>query len=282
METATIEKKFNYIGARIKFSEPRRFDNRPFTIDIKKDKAGEFYDVRAKEEIKMMILDAQKDDRHLLLMIKDPEQKRASTSKFLCGHDERAWFTCAVPGLTGIPVSTVTQAKQALKPKELIDLERKEGLKTSKAQKRHRKLDSGKKIHRQGEFMFIPVASFEPPKTSLTVIHRNEPMRRGNAGNSHMAEYLYRQGGTTVYVSKYSSKAQNGFTVIEYNDVMKNDTEHAKKYSWHTMVRDPQVYTKGRITHKEHKTLDLGDRWHKVLLNTENKAKGFESVAFLD
>lgn len=79
-----------------------------------------------------MIMDVQKQDRHLLLLVKDPDghaitfsqasdPRRISISKFLCGHDERNWFTCAVPG----KASTVFQAKQDLKPKDLQDLTKK-------------------------------------------------------------------------------------------------------------------------------------------------------------
>lgn len=56
----------------------------------------------------MLVLDAQKDDRHLLLLVKDhtvtttrngfqASEKLIPKARFLCGHDERNWFTCAVP-----------------------------------------------------------------------------------------------------------------------------------------------------------------------------------------
>lgn len=64
-----------------------------------------------------MVMDVQKNDRHLLLMARD---KDGSPLKFLCGHDERHWFTCAVPG----GPSTVFQAKQALKPPEIVRAEK--------------------------------------------------------------------------------------------------------------------------------------------------------------
>jgi hypothetical protein len=233
----------------------------------------------------MMIMDVQKKDRHLLLLIKDPngnatfsqasDPRRATISKFLCGHDERNWFTCAVPG----KASTVFQAKQDLKPKELQDIEKREGLKTNRAHKRHRKLESGKKIHRQGEFMFIPEPDFQPPAGSLTVIRRQEPMSRGR-GNSHFAEQLYRSGGTTVHVSSYNRQSRTiGLTEKEFKAL---SVEDQKNFRWTSRTRNATVWVKGRITHKEHRTLDLGNIWHRVVINTESQAAGAQFVAFMD
>jgi len=267
------------MGARAKVSEA--VDTRwrvaaPFTIDIRRDKEGEFFDIKAKKDIEMMILDLQKKDRHLLLMTRDLSTKtmqkpKPDTAKYLCGHDERNWFTCAVP-----KGNTVNQAKEALKPQILRDVESKEGIKTSRAQKRHRKLNSGRKIHRQGEFMFIPDINFTPPSGSLTVIHRDEPMSRGR-GNSHYAEYLYRSGGEKVYVSHM---APDGLTEKDYQDWLKRN--RGRSVRWDVRVRNPRVLVKGKITHKEHATLDLGDVWHQVVMNTEDQAPGARRVAFLD
>ena len=280
MDTTVVEKKFDLMGARLKVSEPNRWSRRPFVIDIKKDRKGEFFDIEVKKDIEMMILDIQKQDRHLLLLVKEPNVNPhlpPINSKYLCGHDERNWFTCAIPN--SIPVTSVSKAKQALKPKVLRDLEAREGLKTKLSHKRHRKLKSGRKIHRQGEFMFIPEPDFQPPTGSLVIIHRNEPMRRG-AGNAHFAEYLYRMGGTKVYVR--GSSDGMGLTEDEYQRRIRENPSEAKWGGWRVMMRDPKVYTMGKITHKEHRTLDLGHVWHRVHLNTENEAIGFTSVAFLD
>jgi hypothetical protein len=289
MDTAVVQKKFSEMGARVKVSKPETRWNpnpQPFTIDIRRDEEGEFYDIRRKKEIEMMIMDVQKKDRHLLLLVKNPngnstsfsqasDPRRASISKFLCGHDERNWFTCAVPG----KASTVLQAKQDLKPKELQDIETREGLKTNRAHKRHRKLESGKKIHRQGEFMFIPEPDFQPPAGSLSVILRHEPMSRGR-GNSHFAEQLYRAGGTTVYVSSYNRQSRTiGLTEKEFKALSLDDQ---KTYRWTQRTRNATVWVKGKITHKEHRTLDLGTLWHRVVMNTENLAAGAQFVAFMD
>jgi hypothetical protein len=284
MFTTAVERKFQALGARVKISEAKDTAwriSRPFSIDIKRDKEGEFFDIQAKEEVEMLVLDAQKNDRHLLLLVKDHSVKTMSRPnpdkfRFLCGHDERNWFTCAVPE----GASSVFQAKQALKPVILREIEAKEGLKNSQAHKRHRKLKSGRKIHRQGEFMFIPEPNYQPPKGFTAIIHRHEPMSRGNSrvGNSHYAEYLYREGGTRVYVSRV---ATNGLIEKEYQDWLKHNPNQ-KHVTWTSRVRDPQVWVKGKITHKEHKTLELGETWHRVTINRENEAPGARNVAFID
>jgi len=291
----TVERKFQAIGARVKIAEAQDIRwrvNSPFRIDIGRDKEGEFFDIQVKKEVEMLVLDAQKDDRHLLLLVKDssPKQewdrktgefkmvkpKEPGKFRFLCGHDERNWFTCAIPG----NASSVFQAKQALKPTILREIESREGVKANRAQKRHRRLNSGRKIHRQGEFMFIPDENYQPPKSFTTIILRHEPMTRGNSrvGNAHYAEYLYRSGGVQVYVSRV---APNGYTERQYQDWLKSHPDD-KSVRWSSMTRDPLVWVKGKITHREHRTLDLGHIWHRVVVNTENNAPGARQVAFLD
>jgi len=264
MSTTLLEKKFEAIGARIKISEPRSgLDD--FKIDVQKDKNGEYFDLKVRKKIEMLVTDVQKQDRHLLLLVRQPDNPKA---KFLCGHDERHWFTCALP--ESARVVNVATAKQALKPKELAVLERHEGLKTKDAQKRHRKLKSGRKIHRQGEFMFIP-SDFMPPKGNLTIILKNEPMRGGGT-HFHYAEHLYRNGGEAVYVRR-----DVVISVEEYKRLDKKEKVH-----WSYMRRNPEVYVKGHIRHEEHATVDLGNVWHKVMVNTEAQAKAARNVAFLD
>jgi hypothetical protein len=280
MDTAVVERKFNHIGARVKFSDLRDgmrwTTSRPFSINIGRDSEGPFFDIQARKEVEMLVLDAQKQDRHLLLMVKDQKNPK---SKFLCGHDERHWFTCAIP--ENGRASTVLEAKEALKPDALRQIEAQEGLKASRAHKRHRKLDSGRKILRQGEFMFVPEPGFQPPGGSLVSIHRHEPMSRGRSSNPHMAEYLYRTGGETVYVSTYRG-AGNGVTQEEYERIRQENPEGFRHHRWESRVRNPKVFVKGRITHRDHATLDLGDLWHRVMLNTEDLASGGQFVAFLD
>ena len=47
------------------------------------------------------------------------------------------------------------------------------------------------------------------------------------------------------------------------------------------MVRDPELYAKGTVRHPDHVTIYLAT-WHRVLMNTEQRAQAMRHVAFLD
>jgi hypothetical protein len=129
--------------------------------------------------------------------------------------------------------------------------------------------------------MFIAEPTFQVPSSSLTVIHRHEPMSRGR-GNSHFAEYLYRSGGIKVYISRYNEQSRSiGLTEPEYKALDPKDQKNPR-VGWQVRQRNATVLVKGKITHKEHRTLDLGNIWHRVVLNTESQAAGAKFVAFVD
>ena len=115
----------------------------------------------------------------------------------------------------------------------------------------------------------------------MTVIHEDEPMSRGRSHNPHTAEYLYRTGGTSVYVSGYRG-AGNGVSQQEFERLRREDPDGVRAHRWDIRVRDAEVYVKGKITHRDHATLDLGDIWYRVYLNTEDQSMHAKSVAFLD
>jgi hypothetical protein len=276
-------KQFSQIGAKLIIEDASKDRWRPvsdtfFTIDISRNrKEGEVFRIRKTKDMDLQILDIKKDERHLLLMAKEGDNKKAKPKKYLCGFDERHWFTCAIPSVRG--VSTVTSAKQALKPQEILEAEVKGNIRTKELHKRHRRLKSGQKIHRQGEFMFIPQPTFRPDESKFTtIILHNEPMRRGRSSNAHIAEYLFRLGGEDVMVSTYRP---NGVTLSEYKNILVKNPD-AKKYNWQRMKANATAYVKGKISHIEHSTVDLGDAWHLVTLNTEDKSINFGNVRFLD
>lgn len=272
MTKQIVEQKFDRMGARVKFGDRGRLrfsKDQTISIDISRDEEGEFFDIRTDGKLDFQVLDVKKKDRHLLLMTKDAFRKQ----KFLCGHDERHWFTAAIPEKSG--ASTVFEAMQALKSPVLVEAEK--GLKRKDSHKRHRKADIGK-IHRQGEFTFVPDSAFEPGVSSLSPVLKNEPMQRGGGSKPHMAEFLFRQGGRQVYISR---KHPNGISEKQYKSLMKNN-EEARQMRWETRVVNPRVYVKGRITHADHATLNLKDVWHRVILNTEDQAWASRNVAFMD
>ena len=107
MDTELLSKKFGQMGARVDVvpMAPDIFRRDRGGIDIKVDAKGEYFDIRleASDKVDYEVIDIRPDLRHLLLMAR----RERSKQKFLCGHDERHWFVCAVPGET---VSNVVNA----------------------------------------------------------------------------------------------------------------------------------------------------------------------------
>lgn len=279
MDTTSIISAFERIGARARFAPPlfqrqwsqseRRIVNSVvdagFSIDIQKDREGEFFQLRSSSSSDLLVLDFDKRDRHLLLM-SQPTAGGAFKSKFLCGHDERHWFVAGVP--EAAPVGTVIAAKQALKPLQVIALESR--VRGSLARKQKRRTET---FVRQGEWFFLPRPD---AKVNSKLIRRNEPLSRGR-GKSHWCEELYRDGGTLVYVSRSYPR---GLTEGEYRALISRKPKVAND-QWQTLRRNPMVYVRGRVSHADHATIRL-DGWHQVLMNTEGQSRAMSQVAFLD
>ncbi len=271
MDTLPIVNQFERMGARIRFDDQserparyRRFGR--YAIDIGQDRKGELFEFRyAVPDLKLTVLHTDRQDRHLVLLVDSRDigaSAKTSTTwqKFLCGHDERHWFVAGVNSRC----TNVWQAKESLKPAGVIDAQHARKVRHKNWQKRH---NDG--FIRQGEWFFVPVEDVRV--NALTVFH-NEPLMRG--GKPHVAEYLTRTGGETVYVSQMRP---NGVSEDEYRDLMMNVPE-TRNHRWRVMRRNPEVLVKGTIRHSDHKTVVL-DSWHRVLSNREVMT---ENVAFLD
>ena len=90
----------------------------------------------------------------------------------------------------------------------------------------------------------VTVFSLSPPIVErLSRLLRNEPLRRGNGGKPHWAEFCYRTGGETVYVC---SRRPNGVTESQYKVILAGNPK-TKSWGWRTMRRNPGVYVKGRL-----------------------------------
>lgn len=271
-----LTEKFEKMGARVKVERlqpnpPRRprwgvTSGTPpqnfIRLDVRKDRYGTYFDIQAGINVDLQVLDIKPKDRHLLLMTESTEGK----SKFLCGHDERDWFVAAIPESSS--ASNVATAMEALKPtavKEAQDQKKVKG-----KERKRRKTDA---YIRQGEWFFIPCPNL---KVDKSLVLKNEPLRRGRS-KPHVAEFLYRIGGVTVWVN---SEYPNGLTQKQYEKLCRDNPE-AKKSNFTTMRRDPKVYVKGTIRHSDHKTVKL-DFWHEVQPNTETQSKAMRQVAFLD
>jgi hypothetical protein len=234
-------------------------------LDVQTDRRGEFFEIARLPgaDAAVEVLDVQPADRHLLLLVREGKDK----SKYLCGHDERHWFVAGIP--ESAPVGTVRQAKEALKPAEVQTAQARHSL---RAEARSRRKNAA--YRRQGEWFFLPVASFTVDEQ---LVLKNEPLRRGNGGKPHWAEFCYRTGGESVYVC---ARHPNGVTEAQYKAILVR-TPKAKGWGWKTMRRNPGVYVKGRIRHADHATITLHG-WHRVLMNTEGQSKAMRNIAFLD
>jgi hypothetical protein len=269
MDTNLLNMKFARIGARLKVADRptrrRTAEVASLSLDVQTDRKGEFFEMvrQPNAQAEIAVLDVQPAERHLLLLVREGKDK----SKFLCGHDERHWFVAGIPESSA--VGTVRQAKEALKPAEVHAAQARQRLK-ARAQSRRKNAA----YVRQGEWFFLPAADMAVDEK---LVLRDEPLRRGNGGKAHWAEFCYRTGGETVYVC---SRHPNGVTAAQYKVLLAGHPK-AKGWGWRTMQRNPGVYVKGRVRHPDHATITL-HVWHRVLMNTEGQSRAMRNVAFLD
>lgn len=252
-----IEKQFIKMGADVKVVKQKRDD---FSVNV----ADGVFSILTGDKIDVQVVDTNVKDRHLVLNIIDKTNKNPkfhSTHKFLCGHDERDWFIASVNR-----GKNVREAKESLKPQEVIKAEA--NLRGKVKNKRKNKARV-----RQGEWFFIPQPNLS---VDVKLIHKNEPISRGGGSKPHMVEELYRTGGETVYVS---NSYPNGLVESEYKQLLLRN-KSAKKSQWTVRVRNAAVYARGAIRHKDHATIYLTE-WHQVLMNTESGARA-RGLAFLD
>jgi hypothetical protein len=241
----SLRRHFSRMGARVFVRGPGPRQREKIRIDIGRDRSGEFFDIRSEVGVVPEILDVQPSARHLVLMVRDGGLK----NKFLLGHDERHWFAAAVPGDS---VRDVRTAIASLRPEEI----------------------EGRKAIRQGEWFFVPESGVTEKGA---VIHRNEPLSRGAGSKPHICEELMRRGGVTVMVCR---QYPTGIGLAEYERLIETNRD-ASGYVWRRMTRDAEVYARGEVRHRDHKTIDLVG-WHRVYMNRERFARHAPQIAFLD
>ncbi len=266
LDTSLLERHFAQIGARVKV-HPGSVWSRSVavTVNIGRDRAGEYFDLALPRTATadMRAIDIQPALRHLVLMCTQP----AGRHKFLCGHDERHWFVAAVPERAR--VTTVRDAFDALKPD---NVRRREADLQVKPRHRYRRRNAA--FVRQGEWFFVPVPASEHIDTR--VIFRHEPISRGG-GKPHICEELVRQGGELVYVC---GDFPDGLNEWDYRDLL-HHLPDLRRRRWTTRRRNARVFVRGKIRHRDHKTIILAG-WHEVLMNTESQSAASRHVAFLD
>ena len=258
MGTVVLERRFAAIGARVKVIRTAR--ERAARIDVGFDRRGEFFELRlaGSRSASFEVVDADPDDRCLLLLVREAGEK----SKFLCGFDERHWFVAAIPesarGVTG-----VVSAKDALQPDAV-----REAVARVRPRDRFRRRNAA--YVRQGEWFFLPRWALVVDERDVL---RDEPLSRGR-GKDHVLELAFRRGGETVFVN---AEHPGGISVTEFELLPPSQ----QRSGWREMVRDPELYAKGSVRHPDHNTVVLHG-WHRVLMNTEQGARAMRHVAFLD
>lgn len=236
---------FARMGARVLVRGPRSLQRTKIAIDVGRDRSGEVFIIGCEDEVVIEVLDVQPRSRHLVLMVREGAEKH----KFLLGRDERHWFAAAVPG---DGVRDVRTAIASLRPVEV----------------------EGQKAIRQGEWFFVP----EPGvNDSNAVILRNEPLSRGARSKPHICAQMMRKGGESVMVC---SRYPTGVGAGEYQKLISTNPD-ARQFGWRRMVRDAEVYARGEVRHRDHKTITLWC-WHRVFMNRERFAKHAPQIAFLD
>ena len=255
-------------GRRVTVLESVAIANR-FAIDVAETKRGEVYQIAIREDAvettEFQAVDVRPEMRHLVLMARSSETDSdvPVKRKFLCGHDERHWFAANLPKST---VTSVEEAMESLKPAGMVRLQAKAGVRLRDWNRR-----KNAAFLRQGEWFFLPEPDFVPPHDYMVL--RDEPIRRG-AGKPHTIEFLYRDGGESVWVCNHRP---NGLTERQYEKLIERNAQ-AKAWHWRQMRRNPDVYAKGRVRHADHATIVL-PFWHRVRMNTEEVGR---NVAFLD
>lgn len=274
MNSATLEKNFAKIGARVEVKEPTtnrgfRLPNIPNTrVSVKVEGTGrnEHFVLEVGKDFKGEIhaLDVQPQDRHMILQIVhnpgDKSRMALAPEKFLVGHDEMHFFAASV----GRTVTKVRDAKEHLMPTRIRDHVLKVDLRKKDKFKRHNDA-----FLRQGEWFFIPRKNMTVDKKYILY---NEPLIRNRQSKPHTMSECYRIGGTAVWVW-----LNRVLTETQFGQLHKTNPEDSKKYR--QMIRNPQVFCRGKIKHVDHHTLDFGNVWHEVVMNSEFRSA---SLGFLD
>ncbi len=240
-----LRRHFARMGARVVVRGPAQRQGMKIAIDVGKDRSGELFDIRCVEDAAFEVLDVQPRSRHMVLMTRDGGEKH----KYLLGRDERHWFAAAVPGEG---VRDVRTAIENLRPKEI----------------------EGRAAIRQGEWFFVADRGVDDKDA---VIHYNEPLSRGAGSKPHICEQVMRRGGESVMVS---TRYPSGVSLEYYQYLIASDRRSAKM-RWIAMTLNAEVYARGEVRHRDHKTIDLNG-WHRVYMNRERFAKHAVGIVFLD
>lgn len=244
MNKESLIKSFNKIGATLTIEE-NKIINSP-KINVVKDNFVILHNPSQESQIDVINISAK--ERHLLISVKTPSDIK---SKVLCGHDERHWFSSE---LVKRHVTTVEEAKQSLQPDKIKNISK--TLKNGERSKRH---NQGWK--RQGEWFFVPVPDFNPPKNSI-IKQKDKLIRPGSRSKAHVCDEVYTPSGGGVWVSNQG---------LEISDFKYNKLSEIEKSTYTFQSKVAMAYVRGNVRHPDHKTIYL-PCWHEVHLNNERIA----------
>src|SRR5262245_13104635 len=183
MNVDMLRTRFARMGARLRVNELMRVmgprGEQTLSLDVRSDDEGEYFDIRMRHEapVELEVIDLQRRERHLLLAARES----GSRDLYLCGHDERHWFVAGVPERRGA-VNSVLGAMESLKPEEVLQAQRRQGIKGKELRRR-----KNAAYVRQGEWFFLPMPKLHVDKTEVLY---NEPLSRGNGSKPHWADCL--------------------------------------------------------------------------------------------
>ncbi len=125
MNIGILERHFERLGARVRVGPwvPARVAARPrldgLAVDVKRDRAGEYFDIQVESVlIDLDVVDVQPKDRQLLMLAR--YLAAARQEKFICGHDDRAWFVAAVPDERGVSKVLTASSGIDIRPRSAV------------------------------------------------------------------------------------------------------------------------------------------------------------------
>ena len=141
------------------------------------------------------------------------------------------------------------------------------------ARKKNRNKRKNEAFRRQGEWFFIPLPNFEPPRGAH--VGRNEPLQRDGNSKPHICEELYQSRGKTIMTHR--EHAPKGISIDQYNSLERKVRQAG---GWRRQSRVSRAYVRGKVRHPDHHTITLPG-WHEVMLNREGAVRN-SVVTFID
>jgi len=260
MDSENIDHHFHRIGSRFvtrNLSKPKLTPRSRalFSINIETDKRGrEFFRFDHRVPVELQVLDTRPEQRHLLMAVSGGNITRT----FLCGHDERHYFAAGVDER----VRNLTDAMITLQPAPVRE--------AAQALPFHERFTrANRAFKRQGEWFFVRARGVRLDKRTAL---KTQPLQRGRS-KPHICQYLCRTGGQRLWF--HPTHASGGISQEQYDACDRNKKKLVD--GWRSVVRNPEVYVKGAITHPDHATLVLRG-WHRVYLNGEVLSQELGSI----